>query len=133
MNATSTTNSTYIRYLNVIAVDDSAKTITTMFSGAKSGLFQMSVRSKTYGKIDTTNVKLDVKATVTSWSPKTGSIYGGTLLTIQGTNFGKTKTDNPINIVSATGKINACFVTETAATQIKCRVDTLNMNKANGD
>lgn len=93
----------------------------------------MSVRHKTYGLIDTAGVTLDVKATVTSWSPKTGSIYGGTLLTIQGTNFGKVKTDNPVNIVSATGKSNSCFVIETAATQIKCRVDTLNMNKANND
>jgi len=37
MNATSTTNSSYVRYLNVIEVDDTAKTFTAMFGGAYSG------------------------------------------------------------------------------------------------
>jgi hypothetical protein len=39
VNATSTTNSTYVRYLNVIKVDDKAKKLTVKFGGAKSGKF----------------------------------------------------------------------------------------------
>jgi hypothetical protein len=39
INATSTTNSSYIRYMNVIEVDDNAKTFTAMFGGAYSGQF----------------------------------------------------------------------------------------------
>jgi len=31
-----------------------------------------------------------------SISPKQGSIYGGTLLTIKGSNFGNVYTDNPV-------------------------------------
>jgi len=34
INATSQTNSSYIRMMNVIAADDSKKTLTTMFGGA---------------------------------------------------------------------------------------------------
>jgi hypothetical protein len=96
INATSTTNSSYIRYMNVISVDDSAKTFTAMFGGAYSGQFQISIRHKDYGLVDTEGLILDVSATVTSYTPMEGSIYGGTLLTIIGTNFGDAFTDNPV-------------------------------------
>jgi hypothetical protein len=39
INATSTTDSSYIRYLKVNTVDDSAKTLTARFGGALSGSF----------------------------------------------------------------------------------------------
>jgi len=39
INATSTTDPSYIRYLNVVEVDDSAKTVTALFGGAESGKF----------------------------------------------------------------------------------------------
>ena len=111
INATDTTNSSYVRYLNVIEVDDNAKTFVAMFGGAESGTFQISIRHKDYGLIGTDGLILDVSSTVTSYSPTTGSIYGGTLLTITGTNFGNEFTDNPVQISSngALGSIN-CFV-----------------------
>jgi hypothetical protein len=56
----------------------------------------MSIRHKNYGLIDTEGMILDVSSRVSSVSPKQGSIYGGTLLTITGTNFGDKKTDNPV-------------------------------------
>lgn len=135
VNATSTDAATpnYVRYLNVIAVDDAAKKLTVMFGGAHSGKFQMSIRHKTYGLIDCENKILDVGSTVTSYTPKTGSIYGGTMLTITGTNFGTKKTDNPVSITHAQGKAVSCFVKETKATEIKCRLDTANVVKKNGD
>jgi len=70
-------------------------------------------------------VILDVSASVTSYTPMSGSIYGGTLLTITGTNFGNEITDNPVQI-SSNGGINSkdCFVQSTSATEIKCRVET---------
>ena len=43
----------YIRYLNVVAVDDVAKKITCMFGGARSGEFQMHIRHSQYGLVDT--------------------------------------------------------------------------------
>lgn len=125
MNATSTTDSSYIRYLRVVEVDDAAKTFTALFGGAHSGLFQISVRHKDFGLIGTEGLILDVSASCTSFFPMSGSIYGGTLLTITGTNFGNVYTDNPVQI-SSNGGINSkdCFVQSTMATEIKCRIET---------
>jgi hypothetical protein len=67
-----------------------------MFGGAKSGSFQISIRHSQYGLVGTNGLIFDVGASVTSYSPMSGSIYGGTLLTITGTNFGTTATDNPV-------------------------------------
>jgi hypothetical protein len=96
-----------------------------MFGGAKTGKFQISIRHKVYGLIDTTDMILDVSATVTSYTPNTGSIYGGTLLTITGQNFGTVKTDNPVKISPGGGlHTTHCFVLTTSATEITCRIDT---------
>ena len=93
MNATRTDNSTYIKYLNVIAVNDTAKTMDVMFGGAHSGKYDLKIRHNEFGLIKTTRLLLNVESTVTSVTPKSGSIKGGTLLTITGTNFGTVKTD----------------------------------------
>jgi hypothetical protein len=39
VNATNITNPTYFRQMNVVAVDDTAKSLTVMFGGAWSGLY----------------------------------------------------------------------------------------------
>jgi hypothetical protein len=95
VNATSVDDSSYIRYLRVNEIDDSAKTLTCKFGGAESGSFLISVRHADYGLIKSELI-LDVNSYVTGISPSTGSMYGGTLITIQGTNFGDTYTDNPV-------------------------------------
>ena len=82
--------------MNVIDVDDSAKTITTKFGGAERGQYKILIRHKEIGLIESEGLLLDVNAYVTSYSPTTGSIYGGTLLTIDGSNFGDVYTDNPV-------------------------------------
>ena len=111
INATSTTNSSYVRYLNVVEVDDSTKSMVALFGGAESGTFQISIRHKEYGLVGTDGLILDVSSSVTSFTPNTGSIYGGTLLTITGTNFGTVATDNPVQISNngGVGSIN-CYV-----------------------
>jgi hypothetical protein len=57
-------------------------------------------------------------------TPLVGSIHGGTVLTITGTNFGTKKTDNPVQLSThgGVGSID-CFVQEIKETEIKCRVD----------
>jgi hypothetical protein len=106
-----------------------------MFGGAESkfGPFQVSIRHKEYGLIDTAGMLLDVSSSVTSFSPKVGSIYGGTLLTIKGSNFGSVKTDNPVQL-STDGGVGSidCFVQTTKADEITCRVDT-NINPKKND
>jgi len=124
MWVTNRANSSITKLINVVSVDDSAKTFIGMFGGAESGVFDVFVRHSTYGLIDTSSQTLSVGSTVTSVSPKTGSIYGGNILTIQGTNFGTEKTDNPVQISfnGGVGSVN-CFVLTTMETQITCRVD----------
>lgn len=96
VNFTSTTNSSIVKRLNVVSVDDSAKTLKVMFGGAKSDTFRVALRHKTQGLLKTSDLLFNVGASVTSVSPKQGSIHGGTILTIIGTNFGTQKTDNPV-------------------------------------
>jgi len=135
VNATSTNADTpdYVRYMNVISVDDATKKMTVMFGGAISGKFQMSIRHKDYGLIDCKGKILTVESTVTSYTPNTGSIYGGALLTITGTNFGDLITDNPVSITHTAGAAVPCYVKSSMKTTIKCRLDTKNVVKKEGD
>ena len=110
--------------MNVIDVDDDAKTITTKFGGAESGQYRVMVRHSATGIIESDGLTLDVNAYVTSYSPMKGSIYGGTLLTINGRNFGDVYTDNPVQI-STNGGIDSidCYVQTINSTEITCRVN----------
>ena len=55
------------------------------------------IRHSTFGLIDTEGLILTVGSEVTSYSPNTGSINGGTLLTIHGTNWDPTiVANNPV-------------------------------------
>lgn len=131
VNATNITNPTYFRQMNVIGVNDTEKTLTVMFGGAWSGLYQMSIRHKVYGLVNTTGLILTVGSNVTSISPQVGSIYGGTEVTITGTNFGTVFTDNPVQIstLGGVGSVD-CFLSFINNTNIICRVGTTNPVKA---
>jgi hypothetical protein len=96
VNATNITNPDYFRPMNVIAADDSTKTLSVMFGGAWGGDYRIDIRHKDYGLIDTSGLVFIVGSNVTSVTPNSGSRYGGTLLTIQGNNFGTVPTDNPV-------------------------------------
>ena len=126
-NATNITNPSYVRHLNIIEVDNTAspKTFVAMFGGAWTGDYQIHLRHKQMGLMDTRGMILNVSTEVTSVSPNVGSIYGGTLVTIQGSNFGKEKEDNPVQI-SRNGGLGSidCYVQSIMETEIKCRVDS---------
>jgi hypothetical protein len=95
-----------------------------IFGGAYSGTYSIAVRHKHFGLVDTDDITLTVGSEVTSYSPKTGSIYGGTLLTIHGTNWDpKVKTNNPVQI-SYNGALGSshCYVLTTAVDKITCRI-----------
>ena len=104
-----------------------------LFGGAESGQFQVSIRHTEYGLVGTDGLILHVTSEVASFYPTSGSIYGGTLLTITGTNFGNEKTDNPVQISNngGVGSID-CFVQETSVNEIKCRIENY-LEKVSGD
>ena len=88
---------TKVRKLSITAVDNTAKTVTVVFGGAYSGTYSIRIRHSQFGLIDTDDITLTVGSEVTSFSPATGSIYGGTLLTIHGNNWDpKVKENNPV-------------------------------------
>jgi hypothetical protein len=89
-------DSSIFKQLNVIAVNDTLKTVKFMYGGAWSGKYNLSVRHSQYGLINTRGLYLTVGSNITSITPSIGSIYGGSLLTITGTNFGDEITDNPV-------------------------------------
>ena len=89
-------DSSIFKQLNVIAVNETLKTVTFMYGGAWSGKYNLSVRHSQYGLINTRGLYLTVGSNITSITPSIGSIYGGILLTITGTNFGDEITDNPV-------------------------------------
>jgi hypothetical protein len=109
--------------MNVIDVDDDAKTITTKFGGAESGEYKVWIKHALTGLIESDGLTLDVNTYMTSFSPMTGSIYGGTLLTINGGPFGDVSTDNPVSIISKSGDTVDCYVQTTSSAMITCRMD----------
>jgi hypothetical protein len=96
-----------------------------LFGGGYSGKYQIEIRHLVFGLLNTDGIILDVGTYVSSVSPLQGSIYGGTVLTIKGSNFGTVYTDNPVQI-SFLGAIGSrdCFVEKTGPTEIQCRLDS---------
>ena len=94
--------------------------IDVKFPGAYSGSYALRITSTTYGRLSSDLLTLDVHSTVTSVQPTSGSIYGGTLMTILGENFSDVITDNPVKIGS-----EYCYVLTTSTTEITCRTDFL--------
>jgi len=83
--------------MRVVDVFDNNKTVVAIFGGAWSGKYDVSIRHVKYGLVSSgTELVLDVSSQVNSISRNTLSVYGGTLLTIKGTNYGKVPTDNPV-------------------------------------
>ena len=78
---------TVLRRMNVYSVDNVAKTFTVIFGGAYSGTYDLKISHKKYGLVDTKGMILTVGSEVTSFGPNSGSIYGGTLITLHGTNW----------------------------------------------
>ena len=47
------------------------------FGGSESGVYNLKVRSNTYGRFDTTGITVQLIGTVTSFYPTSGSVFGG--------------------------------------------------------
>ena len=109
-----------VQKINVVEVGTTSTGhyIKTKFGGSDSGIYQLVVRSRTYGNFDTTGITLTTIGKVTDFNPKSGSVHGGTLITIDGYHFSDDYQDNPIRI-----GYTDCLVESTSPTQIKCRTE----------
>ena len=125
-----TINNDGIRPLNVIAVDTVAKTITVKYGGAYSGNYGLVIKSIRNGAIDTNATQLNVTFEITSFSPTSGSIFGGTAITIYGGPF---TTDLEETLVKVGFKWwepidHYCYVFEVTEEYVKCRLP-LDLNR----
>lgn len=82
-------------------VDSIAKTISVKFGGAVSGQYRLQVSSQLAGRLNCETLSLLVQTTVSKVEPSSGSIYGGSLLTITGENFSDDPLDNPVKVGDA--------------------------------
>lgn len=115
----------YIKKIPVTKTDNATKIITVKFYGAISGDYNWIIKHSQWGLFNATHLTLKVESHVSSITPLTGSIYGGTLVTLQGKNWGMEHTDNPVEIFFGSQTPNKkCYVVSTNETTIKCRLDT---------
>lgn len=111
--------------MGVVSVDDAKKLLVCKFGGAISGEYSIRIHHAQYGLLDTKSLTLKVESHYSNITPTTGSIYGGTLVTLTGINWGSELTDNPVEI-SYNGALGStkCYLQSTSETEIKCRVDS---------
>lgn len=118
-------NSGYRRGLFVMSADNVLKTVTLKFNGAPMGVYSFEVYSSSpsrYGMLDSTGITLTTSSVVTSVSPSTGSLLGGTVLTITGTNFSSTILDQAVTIVINPISSVYCDIQQATTTQLICRI-----------
>jgi hypothetical protein len=112
--ATNPTYSLLVWKLNALGTE-----LDYTFIGGHRGTFKLSVKRKGYGRSNLVDFTYEIK--VTGVTPLTGSIAGGTELTIAGANFSLDKLENNVFLGSVSGFDNKiCHVTSVTTTQIKC-------------
>ena len=105
-------------------VSSTTTTITCRLSGGRKGAYRIKVhmKGKGFSMPQTTDVDLfHYRTTVTSITPNSGSTAGGTVLTIQGTNFSLIKNENQV-VIGESG-FDYCMIITATATEITCRVN----------
>jgi hypothetical protein len=114
-NGETTAKTTAAMY--VAETSETDKTITIKYPGAVSNAasYRFEVGSTTAGRFDSTALTVTVKGEVTSISRQTGSIHGGTTITIGGGPFSTDPLDNPVQIGT-----DDCIVSSSTTTEIVC-------------
>ena len=79
-------------------MEDADQYIKVKFGGSDSGVYNLIAKSRSYGNFDSTGIVLQTVGKVTDFYPKSGSVHGGTLITIDGYHFSNDYLDNPIRI-----------------------------------
>jgi hypothetical protein len=76
------TNSTFniTKYARVVSI--TSNVLLVKFGGAPSGIYIPNIQHTVYGRLDNGDFILTTEGYVTSITPTTSSIFGGTLITI---------------------------------------------------
>lgn len=110
------TDTTYRRVINIVSYNDADKTMTLKFNGAPSGDYLIEIRNDD-GSISGKRLTITTVIGLDTISPVTGSVLGGTLLTLTGAHYGRVATDNPVKVGD-----HYCIVESVMDTEIKCRI-----------
>lgn len=124
-------NNDGVRELNVVAVDTVALTITVKYGGAYSGLYDVVVKSITNGNVDTEAFQLKAVFEITNIVPLTGSIYGGSKITIYGGPFTDDLKENIVKVGYKwwEGIDHYCYIIEIISeNELTCRLP-LDLNR----
>ena len=118
------------RELNVVAVDSVAKTITVKYGGAYSGTYDVYIKSLTNGAVDTRAIQLKAVFELKDFTPKTGSIYGGTKLTLTGGPFTDALDETIVKVGYKwwEGIDHYCYVISVSHSEVTCRLP-LDLNR----
>lgn len=117
----------YTRRVRCFHYDYVLRKLSCKFGGGWSGVYTIEIKHKKFGKIDAEGKEFNVESKIISISPRTGSNYGGTILTLKGTNWGGEPEDNPVEIhygyLDGVIRNTKCFVISNKEDEIKCRID----------
>lgn len=108
--------------MSVYQLNDTS--LTVILSGGVAGDFKVSVVRAGYGKAVPTNSTTNdfsYKIEVSGVTPNTGSIAGGTVLTISGVNFSPVLNENQVYIGRDLIDTTVCDMLTSTATEITCR------------
>jgi len=112
----------YVRDLYIMSVTSTAtlKSFTVKFNGAPVGDYTFDVTSTSpskYGKLAFPSAfTFKTSSTITGISPTSGSVFGGTLLTITGTNFSTKLDDQAVNIIYSSSIFIGCDIVTATTT-----------------
>lgn len=125
-----TINNEGIRPLNVVAVDTTLKTITVKYGGTYSGTYDLVIKSTLNGNIDTTATQLKAVFEITGFTPTSGSIFGGSKITVQGGPFTEDLDDTIIKVGTNwwDGFNQQCYILTTSENEVTCRLP-LDLNR----
>lgn len=124
----------YSRDLYIMRVDNAAspKTFTVKFNGAPPGQYYFAVTStaigssgSAYGRLYTSAISFQTSSVVSTVSPTSGSVFGGSTLTITGTNFSNNKEDLAVKVGDF-----YCDILTTTMTQITCQIRATGLTAA---
>lgn len=106
--------------VNVVSAADTQ--VQLLFGGGAAGKYRLRIVAIGTGSNDPNTIytQIEYNIKVTGLSRTTSSKYGGATLTITGSNFATTASDNQVLIVYSRSASELCTVTSATATQLKC-------------
>ena len=97
-------------------MDNDAQTMIVKYNGIEAGVYDVYVTSLNHGRFNTTGITFTSIGIIENYYPQSGSIHGGTLITIIGRNFSSNvTTDNAVHI-----GYTPCNVISTSYEKITC-------------